>query len=493
MSNKTALEKLIALPMEGDYGGLLTGLGQMFDDAETRIDDLADEGFATSASESLEKWYKDYGLAFDAGDSDAFKLKVLLAKLNETGGMSIPYYVKLAGLMGEVMIVNDSILFRAGISKAGDRVYPAEYAAAAIIKLATQHRFPFRAGISKAGDPIVSYDKRNSIEEMMERLKPAHIVLLYEYFQFGFEDTVFADLNFGFEDGNFNNWDPGGNSSINDVTVRTGTYSVRMIATGTPIVGVTSDALPIEENEVYIIDSYHNVTAHANGTYLFWVLFYADEAGTDFISSGSIYSKAAVTAGWEQGLKSIGPASLGPDINFPAGTRSIKLHQTSQTAPDFEVFMDDVAVYKSGHNGLIMNDSVIDFTTVRTDQFSAKLIGTNPDVNTGVGTDPIVIAPNQKYQIEAYINIPVYTSGFYNVLIRFFSDIYGTQLLSAISLLSKTSTTAGWEQLLKTIALERIASDFNIPADAKSFTLDEFWQIGGVGTSYIDDIAITIN
>jgi hypothetical protein len=151
-----------------------------------------------------------------------------------------------------------------------------------------------------------------------------------------------------FETGNFTGWTQN-NSSIDTTNPRTSTYCCKLTAAGSNINGAQSDVIIINATKKYTIDSYHDVDIYSDsdstGTYKFVVQFYSDEAGSVLISESIIYSNNDVTSGYEQGTKTVGPASTSPDITFPANTASMRLQQKwDGSDPSGEAYMDDVTI-----------------------------------------------------------------------------------------------------------------------------------------------------
>lgn len=335
MGSKAVIEKLFALPMGGDFDALTTVLGDIFDEVDADIDNLLLEASATTADETLQQWLDDYGLAFDAGDSTAWKRQVLLAKLNELGGLSIPYYVNHAARFDEVVSIRDSLVFKFG-DRFGGKFYGAEHVHSFILALKDQHRFPFKFG-DKFGAKFVSYDKRNSMEEMFLRLKPAHTKIFFKYF------------NWDFETGDLSEW-IAFDDVIDNVTVRSGAYSAKLVADGSVqgFKGLVSYLIIIADNRKYRIDSWHNILVYVEGEYLFLIEFFSDFYGQESAGTFTIYSKQAATAGWEQGLKTIAPADIASDIDIPATAKSFTLLRGWQDLggfnPDGDAYIDDIDV-----------------------------------------------------------------------------------------------------------------------------------------------------
>ncbi|HGG9783705.1 TPA: YmfQ family protein [Neisseria meningitidis] len=105
-----------------------------------------------------------------------------LAKLNETGGLSIPYFVRLAEAAGYQIQIDEPQPFRAGVNRAGDRLAPQEimWVWHVNVRGGNNRITRFRAGISAAGDRLTDYSDA-VIESLFNRLKPAHTAIRFTY------------------------------------------------------------------------------------------------------------------------------------------------------------------------------------------------------------------------------------------------------------------------------------------------------------------------
>lgn len=102
--------------------------GEVFDVAVARAESVINEFFASSATITLSRWEREYGVIVPEGASDEDRHSLLQARILERGGLSRTYFVELAAALGYTIEISESPpMFRAGISKAGDRVYSSAY------------------------------------------------------------------------------------------------------------------------------------------------------------------------------------------------------------------------------------------------------------------------------------------------------------------------------------------------------------------------------
>lgn len=158
-----------------------------------------------------------------------------------------------------------------------------------------------------------------------------------------FTPILFGTPNGGFELGDFTDW-LANNSTIDTAVVRTGLYSSKLVASGGNITGCQTNPIIVDDTLVYTVDSYHNIPSWTSGTYSFMIQFFSDLLGSVYISQSTVFSKSALTSGWEQGTKTVGPSGSAPDISFPANTKSFRLHVKWTSTPTATAYLDDVLV-----------------------------------------------------------------------------------------------------------------------------------------------------
>ncbi|KDN12552.1 Prophage tail protein [Snodgrassella communis] len=116
------------------------------------------------------------------GKNGQQRIQAVIAKINETGGLSIPYFKKMAASIGYDVNITEPQPFRAGISRAGERLTREDimWVWWVNIKNADNHTTNFRAGISAAGDRLAAYGDV-IIENILKELKPAFTDIRFTY------------------------------------------------------------------------------------------------------------------------------------------------------------------------------------------------------------------------------------------------------------------------------------------------------------------------
>ncbi|AVY92870.1 MULTISPECIES: YmfQ family protein [Microvirgula] len=134
------------------------------------------------AEQLLPDWERVCGITPSVDMPYQQRLQNVLAKLAETGGLSIPYFIRLAAGMGYRITIAEPQPFRAGINRAGDRLWAADihWVWQVIVHGGQQLVYRFRAGQSAAGERLTAFGDP-VIEAVMNDLKPAHTFVYFAY------------------------------------------------------------------------------------------------------------------------------------------------------------------------------------------------------------------------------------------------------------------------------------------------------------------------
>ncbi|MEX9951552.1 YmfQ family protein [Providencia rettgeri] len=145
--------------------------------------DRARNGVTPYFAESLlPDWERVLDLTPDAKLSYQQRLELVLVKLAETGGLSIPYFVQHAKKLGYDITIDELDPFQAGVSRAGDRLtHPGILWVWVVNIFGSKAQFyRFRAGGSIAGERL-SFWADSVIETVFNDLKPAHTFCYFTY------------------------------------------------------------------------------------------------------------------------------------------------------------------------------------------------------------------------------------------------------------------------------------------------------------------------
>ena len=149
---------------------------------QERLNDLITEIFPCTTDELLPEWEATLGLPDPCvGPLDTIQERqaAVCVKFSLRGGQSKAYYEQIALALGSPITITEYKPFTAG-DRAGTPLYGADWADAWKITSTQIAITYFSAGVSVAGEPLRSWGN-NLLECTMERIKPAHTVLIFAY------------------------------------------------------------------------------------------------------------------------------------------------------------------------------------------------------------------------------------------------------------------------------------------------------------------------
>ena len=134
------------------------------------------------AEQLLPDWERVCGITPPSGAPYQQRLQTVLAKLAETGGLSIPYFTHLAAGMGYRVTIHEPQPFRAGINRAGDTLWAQDiqWVWQVVVHGDTVLAYRFRTGQSAAGERLTAFGDP-VIESVFGDLKPAHTFVYFAY------------------------------------------------------------------------------------------------------------------------------------------------------------------------------------------------------------------------------------------------------------------------------------------------------------------------
>ncbi|AXE33130.1 YmfQ family protein [Chromobacterium phragmitis] len=161
----------------------LAAEGRALDETMLSLDRAGGGITPFAAGEMLADWERVCGITPPGGAPYQQRLQLVLAKLAETGGLSIPYFIRLAAGMDTQIDINEPQPFRAGANRAGDTVWTADIIwvwQVVVHGSAGSRSFRFQAGQSAAGERLLSFGDP-VIEAVFNDLKPAHTFVYFAY------------------------------------------------------------------------------------------------------------------------------------------------------------------------------------------------------------------------------------------------------------------------------------------------------------------------
>lgn len=158
--------------------GELKALGNILDKNEALILEIQDQFFPQRATWGLSAWEESLGLAVKPPYDLKTRRNIVLAKIRSQRGISRQIFENVLSTLGYTATIHEyyTEVFRAGKSRAGDRLYPPSAAVcwSVIISNSTPLVKVFRAGQSRAGDALYAYDDFGEIETLFQKMKPSH-------------------------------------------------------------------------------------------------------------------------------------------------------------------------------------------------------------------------------------------------------------------------------------------------------------------------------
>jgi uncharacterized protein YmfQ (DUF2313 family) len=201
----------IAWPRDPDipFTQFVTGLAALWGElVDQRAADLLNrESDPRTTIELLEDWERNWGLP-DPCVAEPLTVEArraaLLTKMTLVGGQSRDFFTRIARTIGYDITIKEWSPFMAGVSRAGDtretgtlgepfrwEVGAPEMRFYWSIKVDTVRLSWFRAGSGQAGvDPHLRIGIATDLECLLNRYKPAHTMLLFDYSGLGTPDPM---------------------------------------------------------------------------------------------------------------------------------------------------------------------------------------------------------------------------------------------------------------------------------------------------------------
>lgn len=130
----------------------------------------------------LSDWERVLGLSVSNGMTIQARRQQIMAKLNETGGLSRSYFIRLAKSLGYDVTIDEPEPFRCGRNRCGDRLWIPEIVWVWIVNIQDGQVpvYRFRCGSSATGERLLSFGQ-NMLESIFRDLKPAHTQVVFNY------------------------------------------------------------------------------------------------------------------------------------------------------------------------------------------------------------------------------------------------------------------------------------------------------------------------
>ena len=160
----------------------LTAEGNAFNAASLLSDAIVKAITPIYAASLLSDWERVLGIGSNADMTYQQRLEKVLVKIAETGGLSIPYFKKLASRLGYNIEIVEPSAFHVGINRCGDRLMTADvmWVWGVVVSGSKVKPYYFRTGSSTVGERLSVFADQ-VIESVFNDLKPAHTFCYFTY------------------------------------------------------------------------------------------------------------------------------------------------------------------------------------------------------------------------------------------------------------------------------------------------------------------------
>lgn len=161
--------------------------GNVFARIEQRAIDVLNVISPDTSGQMLADWERICSIKTDANKSYADRVKRVIIQLNAIGGLSIPYFMRLAQSIGYQIEIKEFSPLQNDLPNPGDIVQFRDEQSESLIFMwrvtvlnGDDNITYFRAGQSLAGEHLVEFGDP-IIEEFFKDLKPAHTYCYFAY------------------------------------------------------------------------------------------------------------------------------------------------------------------------------------------------------------------------------------------------------------------------------------------------------------------------
>ncbi|AJY43538.1 DUF2313 domain-containing protein [Burkholderia humptydooensis] len=153
-------------------------LDRAFADAETIVNGIT----PFFAQQLLPDWERVCGITPAVDTTLQQRVSIVVAKVNETGGMSIPYFTRLAAALGYRIEIIEPDPFRVDENSVGDALWIEDiiYEWGVVVHGAPTLEIYFRVDESAVGEPLLTFADP-ILEAVFEDLKPADTFVYFIY------------------------------------------------------------------------------------------------------------------------------------------------------------------------------------------------------------------------------------------------------------------------------------------------------------------------
>jgi uncharacterized protein YmfQ (DUF2313 family) len=161
----------------------LAGLAPTYERQTNRANYLLVDVFPATTTEVLPEWEETLGLPDPcAGEAPTIQQRraQVVAKLTNTGGQSVAYFIAYAAALGFVITITEFTPFRMGAQRMGAPLGGPDWAHTWAVNAPLNTIVFFRTGVSTMGEALEAFG--NAVLECeFNAIKPAHTILQFRY------------------------------------------------------------------------------------------------------------------------------------------------------------------------------------------------------------------------------------------------------------------------------------------------------------------------
>lgn len=182
---KALLPRGLAWAVEDDsnLSKLLSAFGLEFSLFHARVEDFINSFFPDTTIDFLTDWERIAGLpdpCSGLGASVAIRQADLKTKLTGTGGATPSYFIALAAALGYTITITEFNPFRVNYNAVGDALYNNNWQFHWQVNGLTNTVTFFKVNVNSVGDALSTFGN-GRLECVLNRLKPAHTVVFFNY------------------------------------------------------------------------------------------------------------------------------------------------------------------------------------------------------------------------------------------------------------------------------------------------------------------------
>ena len=180
-ANLDALRLLFPLELRGDHDADLEIDARSLDRVQASAETLLAEMFPDTALTLLPARERVLGLTPGPDDPLQFRRDLVLRKIRDRGGLSIPYFTDLAATLGYAIAIIEPIPSMVGWTSADDELVDEAANGQWGVEMPSVPLYYACADETCADEPLLWWTGNTPLEDLLTELKPAHTFVYFSY------------------------------------------------------------------------------------------------------------------------------------------------------------------------------------------------------------------------------------------------------------------------------------------------------------------------